>query len=118
MGSLGFSLDGAPNMSNRRGQAINLSADEPGQTSVNLTQYDASVGHTYGISINQTTRSGTNDFHGALRYQRYDLREVTNRYDYAVNNADHIFFTWHRAHDGLHNTTFLANNFMAYHQDK
>ena len=322
IGANEFSLDGAPNMSNQRGQAINLSADELGQTSVNITQYDASVGHTYGISINQTTRSGTNDFHGALRYRRYDLRffgmqhfqrlaylsnlaehncnanpgsaacqtvnqtlnypgvhnnyedggiggpvfipklfdgrnklfffvgvlmetpnsalsnsinipsaqdrtgnfsdlgpgstptgaaatlfqaagcpagtpyygqyqiynpysvamlnghpsrlpfcnnqipsnlisnlpivqlvnslyqapnyggtaggppaasgtnyiyeaatisefrEVTNRYDYAVNNADHIFFTWHRAHDGLHNTTFLANNFMAYHQDK
>jgi len=74
IGANEFSLDGAPNMSNQRGQAINLSADELGQTSVNLTQYDASVGHTYGISINQTTKSGTNDLHGALRYRRYDLR--------------------------------------------
>lgn len=46
IGANEFSLDGAPNMSNQRGQAINLSAEELGQTSVNITQFDASVGHT------------------------------------------------------------------------
>jgi hypothetical protein len=74
IGANEFSLDGAPNMSNQRGQAINLSAEELGQTSVNITQFDASVGHTYGISLDQTTKSGTNDLHGGIRYRRYDLR--------------------------------------------
>jgi len=74
IGANEFSLDGAPNMSNQRGQGINLSGEELGQTSVNITQFDASVGHTYGISINQTTKSGTNDLHGGLRFRRYDLR--------------------------------------------
>jgi len=74
IGANEYSLDGAPNMSNQRGQAINLSAEELGQTSVNITQFDASVGHTYGISLNQTTKSGTNDLHGGIRYRRYDLR--------------------------------------------
>lgn len=322
IGANEFSLDGAPNMTNQRGQGLNLSAEELGQTSVNITQFDAAVGHTYGISLTQTTKSGTNDLHGGIRYRRYDLRffgmqhfqrlnyqsnfalnkcsanpgsaacqtvqqtlnypgvhnnfgdagiggpvfipklfdgrnklfffvgvlietpnsansnsinipsaqdrtgnfsdlgpgtaptgaaatlfqaagcpagtpyygqyqiynpysvtfinghpsrlpfcnnvipsnlisslpliqtvnslyqapnyggaagqppaasgqnyiyeaatissyrEVTNRYDYAVSNADHIFFRWSHAHDGLHNTTFLTNNFMGYHQDK
>ena len=81
---------GAPNMSNQRGQAINLSAEELGQTSVNITQFDASVGHTYGISLDQTTKSGTNNLHGGIRYRRYDLREFAKQhfqrlnYQYAV----------------------------------
>jgi hypothetical protein len=74
IGANEFSLDGAPNMANQRGQAINLSAEELGQTSVNITQFDASVGHTYGISLTQTTKAGTNDLHGGIRYRRYDLR--------------------------------------------
>jgi len=74
IGANEFSLDGAPNAANQRGQAINLSAEELGQTSVNITQFDASIGHTYGISVNQTTKAGTNDFHGGIRYRRYDLR--------------------------------------------
>jgi Carboxypeptidase regulatory-like domain len=74
IGANEFSLDGAPNMANQRGQAINLSAEELGQTSVNITQFDSSVGHTYGISLNQTTKAGTNDLHGGIRYRRYDLR--------------------------------------------
>lgn len=74
IGANEFSLDGAPNMANQRGQAINLSAEELGQTSVNITQFDASVGHTYGISLTQTTKSGTNQLHGGIRYRRYDLR--------------------------------------------
>jgi hypothetical protein len=74
IGANEFSLDGAPNMANQRGQAINLSPEELGQTSVNITQFDASVGHTYGISLTQTTKGGTNDLHGGIRYRRYDLR--------------------------------------------
>jgi hypothetical protein len=54
-------------------QSISL-AEELGQTSANITQFDAAVGHTYGISLNQTTRAGTNDLHGGIRYRRYDLR--------------------------------------------
>jgi hypothetical protein len=74
IGANEFSLDGAPNMTNQRGQGINLSAEELGQTSVNITQFDSSIGHTYGISLDQTTKAGTNDLHGGIRYRRYDLR--------------------------------------------
>jgi hypothetical protein len=85
IGANEFSLDGAPNMSNQRGQAINLSAEELGQTSVNITQFDASVGHTYGISLTQTTKSGTNDLHGGLRYRRYDLRYFAKQHFQRLN---------------------------------
>jgi hypothetical protein len=74
IGANEFSLDGAPNMAGQRGQAINLSAEELSQTSVNVTSFDASVGHTYGLLLTQTTKSGTNNLHGGIRYRRYDLR--------------------------------------------
>jgi hypothetical protein len=74
IGANEFSLDGAPNMAGQRGEAINLSAEELGQTSVNVTSFDASVGHTYGLLLTQTTKSGTNSLHGGIRYRRYDLR--------------------------------------------
>jgi hypothetical protein len=60
--------------------------------------------------------TGNNFIYEAGTYNTY--REVTNRYDYAVNNADHIFFRWSRGHYTTRNTTFLQNNFIAYHQDK
>ncbi len=85
IGANEFSLDGAPNMSNQRGQAINLAADELGQTSVNITQFDSSVGHTYGISLDQTTKAGTNDLHGNIRYRRYDLREFAKQHFQRLN---------------------------------
>jgi hypothetical protein len=74
MGANEFSLDGAPNAGNPRGQAINLSPEEVGETSVHITEFDPSVGHTYGVSVTQTTKGGTNDLHGGLRYRRFDLR--------------------------------------------
>ncbi len=63
-----------------------------------------------------TNATGNNFIYEAAGYNTY--REVTNRYDYAVNNADHLFFRWSRGHYTLHNSTFLQNNFMGYHQDK
>jgi hypothetical protein len=89
IGANEFSLDGAPNMANQRGQAINLSAEELGQTSVNITQFDASVGHTFGISLNQTTKAGTNDLHGGVRYRRYDLRWFGMQHFQRVNYLNH-----------------------------
>jgi hypothetical protein len=85
IGANEFSLDGAPNMANSRGQAINLSPEELGQTSVNITQFDASVGHTYGISLTQTTKAGTNVLHGGVRYRRYDLRWFAMQHFQSLN---------------------------------
>jgi hypothetical protein len=90
IGANEFSLDGAPNMANQRGQAINLSAEELGQTSVNITQFDAAVGHTYGISLTQTTKSGTNDLHGGIRYRRFDLRSFGMQHFQRTNYLYHF----------------------------
>ena len=61
-----FSLDGAPNESGRA-NAINMAVDEVDQQKEDTNGFDASVGHTMGVEITQTTKSGTNDLHGALR---------------------------------------------------
>ncbi|MGA8530102.1 MAG: TonB-dependent receptor, partial [Acidobacteriaceae bacterium] len=62
-----FSLDGAPNETNSRQSGINLSPDEVGEMKFDVTGYDASVGHTMGVYVTQTTKSGTNELHGAVR---------------------------------------------------
>jgi hypothetical protein len=58
IGANEFSLDGAPNMAGQRGQAINLSPEELGQTSINITPFDAAVGHTYGTSAHPDDEVG------------------------------------------------------------
>jgi hypothetical protein len=61
-----FSLDGAPN-EDGRAVGINQSPDEVGEMKFDVTGYDASVGHTMGVSVTATTKAGTNDLHGAVR---------------------------------------------------
>jgi hypothetical protein len=69
-----FSLDGAPNESNSRASALNPTIDELGETKFDVTAFDASVGHTFGVSVTQTTKAGTNDFHGTVRETYTDKR--------------------------------------------
>jgi hypothetical protein len=70
-GNLGvneFSLDGAPNEANSRASGVNPTIDELGETKYDVDGYNASVGHTMGVSVTQTTKYGTNHLHGTLRY--------------------------------------------------
>jgi hypothetical protein len=62
-----FSLDGAPNEANLRTSGLNPTIDELGETKFDVTGYEASVGHTMGVSTTQTTKTGTNDLHGSIR---------------------------------------------------
>ncbi|MBT9332653.1 TonB-dependent receptor domain-containing protein [Paracidobacterium acidisoli] len=63
-----FSLDGAPNETNSRQSGLNPTIDELGETKFDVTGYDASVGHTMGVSVTQTSKYGTNKLHGTVRY--------------------------------------------------
>jgi hypothetical protein len=69
-----FNLDGAPNASNGEAEAINLPADAVGEMKMDVTGYDASIGHTLGVNVTQTTKGGTNDLHGAVRETYQDTR--------------------------------------------
>jgi hypothetical protein len=61
-----YSLDGAPNMDGRS-NGINPTQDALGEMKADVSGFDASIGHTMGVSVTQTTKSGTNQLHGALR---------------------------------------------------
>jgi hypothetical protein len=61
-----FSLDGAPNMQGRAA-AINEPPDALGQEKFDVSGYDATVGHTMGVAVTQSTKLGTNELHGSFR---------------------------------------------------
>ena len=46
---------------------INQSPDEVGEMKFDVDEYDASIGHTLGVTVTATTKAGTNDLHGAVR---------------------------------------------------
>ncbi len=69
-----FNLDGAPNESNGEAEGMNQAPDAVGEMKMDVTGYDASIGHTLGVNITTTTKSGTNQLHGAARWTYTDTR--------------------------------------------
>ena len=66
-GSNEYLLDGVPNMSSAaRAGAFSPSMDAVDEVKVELYQVDAAYGDTLGGTVNITTKSGTNQFHGSL----------------------------------------------------
>ncbi|MBI4893328.1 MAG: carboxypeptidase regulatory-like domain-containing protein [Acidobacteria bacterium] len=64
-GSNEYLLDGVPNMSSASRQgAFSPSMDAVSEVKVELFQADAAYGDTLGGTVNMTTKSGTNQFHG------------------------------------------------------
>ena len=59
-------LDGAPNAGFGNQLAYSPPQDAVIEVRVNAFESDASLGHTGGGTLNQITKSGTNDFHGSL----------------------------------------------------
>jgi hypothetical protein len=69
-----FNLDGAPNMMNGYTNAMNQAPDAVGEMKMDVTGYDAAVGHTLGVNVTATTKAGTNALHGAVRETYTDTR--------------------------------------------
>jgi hypothetical protein len=66
-GSNEYLLDGVPNMSSASRQgAFSPSMDAVDEVKVELYQADAAYGDTLGGTVNITTKSGTNQYHGSL----------------------------------------------------
>jgi hypothetical protein len=59
-------LDGAPDVTSNDRVSYNPPVDVVQQVKVEIFQADAAAGHTGGGSVNQITKSGTNQFHGTL----------------------------------------------------
>jgi len=90
-----YSLDGAPNMGNPRGNGVDLSQDEISEMKVETVPFDAAFGHTMGATVTQITKSGTNDLHGAVHELYQDkswaamqhFQGLNYRYEQAQNGC-------------------------------
>jgi Carboxypeptidase regulatory-like domain len=85
LGANEYSLDGAPNEGNQRANAISPSVDEIAEMKMDVTGFDTTVGHTYGVSVTQTTKSGTNDIHGTIRELYQDRRWAAMQHFQGLN---------------------------------
>ncbi|MDE1175045.1 MAG: TonB-dependent receptor [Edaphobacter sp.] len=109
-----YSVDGAPNQAGQRGNAISLSTDEIGEMKIDVSGYDASVGHTMGIAVTQTTRNGTNDLHGGLRWLYQNRRWA------AMNHFQGLNYKYQKSVDNCYNGAktspkcFLDENQFGY----
>ena len=68
-----FSIDGVPNtFPNQGGNGVRPAFSPPttavSEFRIETSPFDASVGHTIGASINVSTKSGTNTYHGGVHW--------------------------------------------------
>lgn len=89
-----YSLDGSPNMQGRAA-AINIPPDSLGEEKFDVLGFDATVGHTMGASVTQSTKTGTNQLHGSFR-DSYTAKRwaalghfqgITYRYEQSINGC-------------------------------
>ena len=64
LGQNEWSIDGAPNLGSGS-IAYTPFTDQIAEFKIDTTSFDASVGHSIGLSIAFSTKSGTNSFHGS-----------------------------------------------------
>jgi Carboxypeptidase regulatory-like domain len=69
-----FRLDGAPNETSGNQAGMNQAPDAVGEMKIDVTGYDAAIGHTLGVAVSSTTKAGTNTLHGAVRETYSDTR--------------------------------------------
>ncbi len=94
-----FTLDGVPNETFARQAGINQSPDQVGEMKIEVNGYDASVGHTMGVAVTSTTKTGTNDLHGAVR-EAY----TAQRWE-ALNHFSGLNYDYQRQQAGCTNGT-------------
>jgi hypothetical protein len=69
-----FSIDGVPNMAGGRRSGYLPYTDTVAEFKVETAPFDASKGHTTSATISLSTKSGTNDYHGAATWQHWQQR--------------------------------------------
>lgn len=92
-----FNLDGAPNIGNTRGNALVINMDMVDEVRIDTTAFDPTLGHTYGITETQTTKTGTNKLHGSAT-EAYGNR----RWD-AMNRFQSLTYQHQQSIDGCTN---------------
>lgn len=69
-----YTLDGAPVTGTERRVGYVPPLDAVGEFKLETASFDASFGHTSGATVNVSSRSGTNAFHGSLFDQHWQNR--------------------------------------------
>jgi hypothetical protein len=69
-----FSLDGVPNAAAGRRTGYLPYTDTIAEMKVETAPFDASKGHTTSATISLSTKSGSNEYHGALTWQHWQQR--------------------------------------------
>src|SRR5574340_964984 len=69
-----WSIDGAPNNGRDRNVGYVPYADTVQEMKVETSNFDASAGHTTGVTVALMTKSGTNQFHGTATWQHWQNR--------------------------------------------
>jgi hypothetical protein len=73
LGQNEWSIDGAPNTGSG-GVAFTPFTDQIAEYKIDTTSFDASVGHSIGLSVAFSTKSGTNSLHGTATEQYWNTR--------------------------------------------
>lgn len=74
VGGNDWSIDGVPNMGNGYSAAYLPYSTTIQEFKVESTNFDASIGHTTGMTVSIMTKGGTNSLHGALTEQHWQQR--------------------------------------------
>ena len=69
-----YSIDGAPNTGSSRRVAFIPPTDAVGEFRLETANFDAAFGRTSGATVNLTTKSGTNEFHGTVYNMHWQQR--------------------------------------------
>lgn len=74
VGGNDWSLDGAANVGQQRRAAFLPYNDAIAEFKVDMSNFDASIGHSTGVTISMMTKSGTNEYHGTANWQYWNAR--------------------------------------------
>lgn len=74
VGGNDWSIDGVPNMGNGYSAAYLPYSTTISEFKVESTNFDASIGHTTGMTVSVLTKSGANELHGAVTEQHWQQR--------------------------------------------
>lgn len=69
-----YTIDGAPNNGTGRNPGYQPHVDTMQEVKVETGNFDASIGHTAGVSVTMMTKAGTNHLHGTANWQTFQQR--------------------------------------------
>ena len=74
VGGTEYSVDGEPNNGSGRNPGYQPHVDTLQEVKIETASFDASIGHTTGVSVNMMTKSGTNGLHGTANWEHFQQR--------------------------------------------